>query len=316
MLNTLVSLKSYVGTIIIFVLFIISFVVMVATMSVPNVKFLTIPLTISLGIALMNCVVYLNNIIQFKEQNVEETGAQQQFKTCPEYWRKSTMYTGEQGNYTPVNVCKNSYEHPEDDSKTRYVSGSTLSNSTFFDNFKSSYSNTSNIDHLLSEMNTVTGFTEDFTDADYQGTQIDTLDAESNGYIVRGDTENTGRKVLYVGASNYDGYSNNTLSNIPGSHYHFISSMTSHSNNTAFAEHADNNGAVFHWHGDEPDDRASLMLSGECESNWICKDTSSSDGGLIINLDKLNSFSNQELCKHGREFHWVEAMNKCDMVNY
>ena len=61
-------------------------------MSVPNVKFLTIPLTISLGIALMNCVVYLNNIVKIREEEVDLANEPQQLNSCPEYWVKDTMY--------------------------------------------------------------------------------------------------------------------------------------------------------------------------------------------------------------------------------
>ena len=330
MLNTLVSLKSYVGTIIIFVLFIISFVVMVATMSVPNVKFLTIPLTISLGIALMNSVVYLNGIIKLKEDNVDETTEQQQFFTCPEYWIKSVMYNREaNGDYTPVNVCKNAYTHPENKNKTRYVSGSAIevdensNQASFFTNFKSGYSNAdgslSNVDALLVAMNSnnvvSSGGIEKFTDEStvYDGTAITQLNSESNGFIIRHDPyNNSDRRVLYTGSSNYDSQSNSTLSNIPGAHYHYISSMTRHSNNDILYPHGETIGAVYHWHDDQVDRRSDLELSGECLSNWICKD----NDGLIINLDNLNAFNNESLCKHGTQFHWVEAMNKCDVVSH
>ena len=326
MLNTLVSLKSYVGTIIIFVLFIISFVVMVATMSVPNVKFLTIPLTISLGIALMNCVVYLNNIVKLKEDNVSETGEQVQLYTCPEYWMKDIMYRKEGSSNIPVSVCKNAYTHPEDNTKTRYVGGSTLSNqngSSFFNNFKSTYSNDdtslSNIDDLLNEMNVETFVNEPFTNehTTYDGTTIRSLNYEttSNGesYIIRTDSNNTNsdRRVLYIGSSNYDSQSNG-LSNIPGAHYHYISSMTRHDNDFNLPEHADLVGAEYHWHGDHDGQMGGSEVPGECLSNWICKDDT--NGGLIINLEKLNEYGNENLCKHSKQFHWVEAMNKCDVV--
>ena len=333
MLNTLVSLKSYVGTIIIFILFIISFVVMVATMSVPNVKLLTIPLTISLGIALMNSVVYLNGIIKMKEDNVSETDEQQQFFTCPEYWIKSVMYNQEpNGDYTPVNVCKNAYPHPENDNKTRYVSGSAIevpgnsNQSSFFTNFKSGYSNAdnslSNVEVLLHAMNSNNennGIEEGFTTDEstvYDGTAITQLGSESNGFIIRNDPGNTNsdRRVLYTGSSNYDSQSNLSLSNILGAHYHYISSMTRHNNNDELHPHGDITGAVYHWHDDQVDPRDELQLSGECLSNWICTDTTNK--GLIINLDKLNNFDNESLCKHGTQFHWGEAMNKCDVVSY
>lgn len=331
MLNTLVSLKSYVGTIIIFILFIISFVVMVATMSVPNVKFLTIPLTISLGIALMNSVVYLNGIIKLKEDHVDETNEQIKLFTCPEYWIKSIMYTQKpDGNYTPVNVCKNAYPHPENENKTRYVGGSTIevtensNQSSFFTNFKSTYSNAdasfSNMEGLLNEMNnnnvasTLEGFTDESTV--YNGTAITQLNSESNGLIIRDDPDNrnSDRRVLYTGSSNYDSQSNSTLSTIPGAHYHYISSMTRHDNNSNLYPHNDINGAVYHWHDDQVDRRADLKLTAECEDNWICKDTT--NDGVIVNLDNLNTFSNQSLCKHGTQFHWVEAINKCDVVSH
>ena len=334
MLNTLVSLKSYVGTIIIFILFIISFVVMVATMSVPNVKFLTIPLTISLGIALMKSVVYLNGIIKLKEDNVNETDEQQQFFTCPEYWIKSVMYNQEpNGDYTPVNVCKNAYPHPENKNKTRYVSGSAIevpensNQSSFFTNFKSGYSNAdsslTNVNDLLNAMNSnnvvsgIEGFTDESTV--YDGTAITQLGSESNGFIIRNDPKNinSDRRVLYTGSSNYDSQSNSSLNIIPGAHYHYISSMTRHSNNDILHPHAETTGAVYHWHDDQVDSRYDLKLSGECLSNWICKDTTNdNDGGLIINLDNLNTFNNESLCKHGTQFHWVEAMNKCDVVSH
>jgi len=313
MLNTLVSLKSYVGTIIIFVLFIISFVVMVATMSVPNVKFLTIPLTISLGIALMNCVVYLNNIVKIREDDVDLTNETQQLNSCPEYWVKDTMYIkGENDEYEPKNICKNSYDHPDQDTYRRYVGGSMIDSdsnqSTFFNNFNSSHSNSTDSVALLQQMNI-----ESFVD-DVQVDE-DTGYVETSNQILRSNPEDLldNRRVLFVGHSNYDAESNNTMSNIPGHHYHFISSMTKHENTNPLVEH-DTNGAVFHWHDDMNNPLDSKLLSDNCASNWICKDEDTS--GVIINLDNLNAYQDNDfLCKSAREFHWVEAMNKCDMVN-
>lgn len=317
MLNTLVSLKSYVGTIVIFVLFIISFVVMVATMSVPNVKFLTIPLTVSLGIALMNCVVYLNNIVKIREEEVDTISQVQQLNSCPEYWVKDTMYIkGENDEYEPKTICKNFYDHPDQDTYRRYVGGSTLdpnsNQGSFYDNFKSSHSNPTDSTDLLAQMNTYSN-RETFVDDVH--VDEDTGSAETSNQILRSNPEDLldDRRVLFVGHSNYDAESNSTMSNIPGHHYHFISSMTKHNNSSSLVEHG-TDGAVFHWHDDMNNPLDSKLLSEDCASNWICKDQNT--GGLIINLDKLNSYQDNDfLCKNGREFHWVEAMNKCDMVN-
>lgn len=319
MLNTLVSLKSYVGTIIIFVLFIICFVVMVATMSVPNVKFLTIPLTISLGIALMNCVVYLNNIVKIREEEVDLANEPQQLNSCPEYWVKDTMYIkGENDEYEPKTICKNSYDHPDQDTYRRYVGGSLITSSSnqgsFYNNFKSSHSNQTDSVTLLEQMNAYSN-TETFVDGDGSvHVDEDTGFAETSNQILRSNPEDLldNRRVLFVGHSNYDTESN-TMSNIPGHHYHFISSMTKHDNRNPLVEHG-SNGAVFHWHDDMNNPLDSKLLSDNCASNWICKDEDTS--GLIINLDKLNAYQDNDfLCKSAREFHWVEAMNKCDMVN-
>ena len=327
MLNTLVSLKSYVGTIIIFVSFIICFVVLVATMSLPNVKFLTIPLTIMLGIALMNSVVYLNAIIKMKEEDVDVTNEQITLKSCPEYWVRDTMYkTNEDDTREPVTICKNYYDHPSKTSTTRYVGGSgnrnpeSDSNSSFFNNFVSSYSNTgdtspSNIDDLLATMNS-NDFSEAFTNEppDIYTSEM-TFDNESNNMLLTTSqvTDNT-QRVLYAGTSNFYQHSNQAISNVPGYHYHYISSMIRHNNDANFPEHARNNdGAAFHWHSQIDDQNTNTELPADCQSNWICKDATTN--GLMINLDELNSYSNNTLCRHGREFHWVESANKCDVVN-
>ena len=318
MLNTLVSLKSYVGTIVIFVLFIISFVVMMATMNVPNAKFLMAPLTVSLGFALMNSVVYLNAIIKLKEENVEETNEDIVLSTCPEYWIKDTMYTkNDQNEYIPKSICKNFYDHPTKPDYRRYVGGSTAlssdSNSSFFDNFKSTYTTTdgsspSNVADLFDVMNSDSDEqNEGFTDG------FDTRSNVSDDKLITQDPAltNDDRRVMYVSNSNYPSFSNVAISNIGGQHYHYISSMQLHDNAADFDEHQQV-GAVFHWH--EP--RASSMedreLTGLCASNWICNDNAT--GGVIMNLDELNGKENTELCKHARQFHWVEAMNKCDVA--
>lgn len=310
MLNTLVSLKSYIGTIVVFVLFIISFIVLVATFSVENIKFLLIPITISLGLALMNSVVYLQAIVNMKEDTVTNQDAQIMLKECPEYWIKDTMTRpNANGNMEYVDVCKNYMNDPKKQNVTRFVGGSASeSNGQFATNFGDGDTD-SNIDNVLSNLNDLSeGF------VDYMDTNTMEPGTESNNnLLVNSDENQDNRKVLYVGSSNYASQSNEAISNIPGSHYHFISSMTQHNNNTPLDEHNSNNGAVWHWHADPSTASSVEQMDQVCESNWICK--SSSSDGIIINLEQLNSQSNDTLCGNARQFHWVEAANKCDFAS-
>ena len=307
MLNTLISLKSYVGTIIVFVCFVITFIFLVATLQVPNIKFLLIPLTIGLGIALLNSVVYLNDIIRMKEGTVSSQNDPIDLKTCPEYWVKDTMKVGEDF----VDICKN--YNKIDEYTTKYVGGSTRESSSgsFYTNFIKDGDTSSNVESLLSTMN---GNSDTIIDEDTfidggPTTYFDDRTDSNNGVLRTPPGHNELKnKVTYMDApSNVDGYGDSNLQEIPGHHYHYISSMIHHDNTAA--GHAGMQGAKYHSHAQSEDTTgANTEMASVCSSNWICE----YDNGIVINLDELNTQSNNSLCSNARNFYWVEADNKCN----
>lgn len=294
MLNTLVSIKSYIGSLMIFLAFIVSFITLIATYNQPNIKYFLFPLLVSLGIALLNSVVYMNEIIKMKE-GVYANDVAVKLSSCPEYWVKGVMYDH---NKDPIDVCKNYFK--DDKGKMRYVGGSTRSEGKFHTNFKKE--GESNLQETLSNMNAVASTNTNENFVDYSIT---------NDNIIRNDSDSESSKLVAYVDSNHDQlsnvhqYENSNIQDIPGSHYHFISSMTQHSNNDNAHIGMSN---LWHWHDDTlstiPSD---LMLTNECASNWICE--SANDNGIIVNLNNLNN--RDDLCQHAEKFYWVEAANKC-----
>ena len=286
MLNTLVSIKSYLGTLMIFIAFIVSFITLVATYNQPNVKYLLFPLVVSFGIAVLNSVVYMRSIIDMKE-GVYTNDVAIKLESCPEYWIKDTMYN----NGDKVNVCKNYFT--DDKGKMNYVGGSAKTNGKFFDNFKGD--GDSNLTETLSNMNASN--VETFVD----------YSASKHNAIRTSYDDNNVNKLVAFSESNLDSFSNSNLSDIPGSHYHFISSMTHHDNDTH--SNIDNMEAdtKWHWHENNADISQSSVLPSDCTDKWICKEPI--DGGIIVNLDKLND--NYNKCGNADKFYWVEASNKC-----
>jgi hypothetical protein len=298
------------GTLIIFISFILSFITLIATFSIPNIKFLLLPLTIFLGIALLNAVVYLNDIIKLKEGEVESSNDQIELKTCPEYWVKDTMYVDEQ----PVDICRNYKAKEDDPTVIEYVGGSTAGSNSFLTNHNQKHMSATNTSELLNSMNADAndanadananaeeGF-QDFDASTYRGNKFLDEDAPDNG--------NT---VVYPSLSNNEeSYSNSNLIDIPGRHYHYISHMEDHSNSDAI--HTGFEGAGYHWHNNNQSPiNGKNILSEECASNWICE--SIPDNGIVININDLNTQSNNELCNNTNQFYWVEAANKCKFNN-
>ena len=296
MLNTLVSIKSYIGSLIIFISFIVSFVTMIATYDQPNIKFMLFPLVISLGIAVLNSIVYMNDIIKMKEGEYEND-VRIKLNSCPEYWVKDVMYTNTNQR---VNVCKNYFKDEKD--KMSYVGGSAKNTGKFHDNFKGT--SESNLGETLSNMNAINGRNPIATTEPF--TQPSIYEAENSG------DPNSEQKVRYEGDESIEN-SEVPLSDIDGKHYHYISSMETHSNNDDVdGTHSQIIGKAWHWHGGSTNPlSASRIISDDCSNKWIC----SKQDGIIINMDQLNAYSNNQICDQAEKFYWVEARNKCTANN-
>lgn len=327
MLNTLVSFKSYIGTLFIFIGFIVSFIVLIATLSIPNVKFFMLPITLAFGIALLNCVVYMNEIIKMKEKDFESASYPIHLKSCPEYWIKDVMYIENTDDFSrpkPVNVCKNFEKSKDKEFVTRYVGGSTVKtsadgepdNSTFFTNFNDhTDSNITTMEESLSNLNYYEDPIESFTSVEpFTDPPIgDESWSNAVGFTRHNEEDSSSdKKVTFLGDEVTD--QSSMLTNIPGSHYHHSCDVIYHGNESG--GHTDVEGQSYHEHRDTSSDSyLDSYLSSNCtgENTWICE--SERDKGIIINLDNLNrKLDNEYLCEKSKNFYWIEASNKCDFA--
>jgi hypothetical protein len=167
-----------------------------------------------------------------KEGTVSSQNDPIYLKTCPEYWVKDTM----KANDKFVDICKN-YNKTDVDT-TKFVGGSTKDNGSFFTNFKkeSDGDASSNVESLLSTMNNNSinpiGDEGDQIDSFIEGPiYFDERTGSNNGVTtIPEGTNELNNKVTYFNTPSNVDYVASNLKDIPGHHYHYISSMIHHDN--------------------------------------------------------------------------------------
>ena len=162
MLDSVVPFKAILGTCLIFVAFIITFIGLILTMnSESDIKWTLLPLLFGLGLAVIRCIQNIREIIKLKDEEATEDTKEVILKTCPEYWVKETIVVenskGEQKNTT---ICKNYHNfNSSGDSKEHHFVGGA--GAKFYETHKNelTYENTdenglSELEYLLDDFNT------------------------------------------------------------------------------------------------------------------------------------------------------------------
>ena len=315
--NYNVPAKMLFGTLVIFVFFILSFMILIGTYSDPLAKWLLLPTSISFGIALMQCLQNLKEFVDLKEDIAETEEASIILSTCPEYWVKDTVYvkdSAESSKHKAITVCKN-YART-DDNKMMFVGGSTRgdTSSTFVQNYGNSGETvtdvitTMNNQHSESKDTFVEGF---ISTGDQYLHKLVTDD--SNVKFSKTTKTNEDQMVTYYNADAVDSTwateSNDKMADTNIQHVHHTGDLIIHSH--ANDGHGDIQGPF--WHSHDYSDTVDPLEARDpdIEDKWISEHNSVK--GLEINLDKLNSASN--ICELVKDkFYWTEATNKCNFA--
>jgi hypothetical protein len=321
MFHTIVPTRALVGTFALFMLFLIIFMVLLSTKNMMlSLNWLLIPLILGVGIALINCIRNMQEIINATNENIEHKNMNVYLDSCPEYWIKDTIRvidpTSDSDNSNSdnvVNICKNYYM----DKKTgnyHFVGGSGTAFATNFSD------ETTSPPPTLSE--TLTTMNNKFIDKErpksvetfYAGIGDEETPLMQN--VLNPDKSTDERQVQFVTTDpNVLSMENEQLSSIQGNHIHHTGGITYHNNAD------DINGDGVHdavkglgWHVHDINNaganRRETMRGTEFTDGWIHEVPSSmSHRGIDINLDKLNEAAN--VCELSGHFYWTEADNKC-----
>lgn len=128
MFDSVVPFKAILGTCLIFVAFIVTFIGLVVTMnSDSGMSWFLLPLLAGLGFAVIRCIQNIREIIKLKDDEANEKDTKVILKTCPEYWVKDTVIVKkDDGDEQQVTICKNyhNFNSSGNDNEYHYVGGS------------------------------------------------------------------------------------------------------------------------------------------------------------------------------------------------
>jgi len=320
MIDSALPTKSLIGTLIILITFVISTIILLATLNDPYAKWFLLPLVMGLAISMIKCISNMQEYVNLLTDISNSTTREVILETCPEYWIKDTAFVeqeGDKANPIQTTICRN-YKTDED-GKTVYVGGSGKGgkDSTFVKNFGNPDQTFE--DTLDAMNNTLIEKEGQQTSETFVTHTVDDGVANVNQAIANGDggiykTDNPTYPNNYTtfvdrtrasGATPWESDSKNT-NEIGGSHYHHEGALIHHVNSNS--SHKDLNGAIWHSHDNDLQMDASSIVNSDITDKWIFS-RNSQIKGVELNLDKLNTASN--VCDLAKNFYWTEASNKC-----
>uniref|UniRef100_A0A6C0BS94 Uncharacterized protein n=1 Tax=viral metagenome TaxID=1070528 RepID=A0A6C0BS94_9ZZZZ len=339
---TVVPLKAIFGTFVLLAVFIVLFIIMVSTFSIPEPKFLLIPLVSSIGIALLGSIQNIQEIVNLKESNLTDREFAVILNTCPEYWIKDTVKVrnGDTNDYTDINICKNYSNNEKGNlqfaggSGEKFVSNFNPTPGSFVDESGNALTGTigseQKLDSVIYKLNSAMKTSTTTTAAD--GTAIcppaaspaaspaaETFTTNEPIYLhdmtsgVTKSNPNNGdddRRVTFYDHPIGD-HSETSLQEITGGkHVHYKGSVIMHNNDDAIHSGLDIQGLGYHNHSSHTLLADSFRNDTSYSQNWINRaPDSSSHQGVEINLDRLNTAGN--ICDLASHFVWNEARNEC-----
>ena len=320
--NYNVPAKMLFGTLVIFVFFILSFMVLIGTYSDPLAKWLLLPVTISFGVALMRCLNNLKEYVDLKEEIAEAEEKHIILTTCPDYWVKDTVYVNQPSVSTKpkaITVCKN-YARTEDNKMT-FVGGSTRKNTNEVSKFVQNYGSLDSLNSKHTEIDT-----QNMLESTANGSKCDAVvenfistgdqylsqivEGDSNIKFRMTDKANEDQLVTYYNKDATDAsWMSESNNMVDIKHFHHTGDVIIHDHTSAGHEDVNNPS----WHSHDYDSTLSThqLRGADINDKWIYENTDV--GGVEINMDKLNQASN--LCELANKFYWTEATNKCTFAN-
>lgn len=127
MFDSVVPFKAILGTCLIFVAFIVTFIGLVLTMnSDSGMSWFLLPLLVGMGFAVIRCIQNIREIVKLKDEEANEEDKKVILKTCPEYWVKDTVLVDSDGEQKSITICKNyhNFNSSGNDMEYHYVGGS------------------------------------------------------------------------------------------------------------------------------------------------------------------------------------------------
>ena len=127
MFDSVVPFKAILGTCLIFVAFIVTFIGLVVTVnSDSGMSWFLLPLLTGLGFAVIRCIQNIREIVKLKDDEANEEDKKVILKTCPEYWVKDTVIVKKDDDEQQVTICKNyhNFNSSGNDNEYHYVGGS------------------------------------------------------------------------------------------------------------------------------------------------------------------------------------------------
>jgi hypothetical protein len=341
---TVVPLKAIFGTFVLLAVFIVLFIIMVSTFSIPEPKFLLIPLVSSIGIALLGSIQNIQEMVNSKESNLTDREFAVILNTCPEYWIKDTIKVrnGDTNDYTDINICKNYSNNEKGNlqfaggSGEKFVSNFNPNPGSFFnketgDVISGNITSQQKLDSVIYKLNEEM---EDSRTTAADGTTTcapataapataapatDTFTTNEPIYLhdmtsgVTKSNPNNGdddRRVTFYDHDATGDHSESDLLDIGGKHVHYKGSVIMHANNDQIHTGLDIQGLGYHNHSSHTLLSDSFRNDTSYSQNWINRaPDSSSHHGVEINLDRLNTAGN--ICDLASHFVWNEARNEC-----
>jgi hypothetical protein len=266
---TVVPLKAIFGTFVLLAVFIVLFIIMVSTFSIPEPRFLLIPLVSSIGIALLSSIQNIQEMVNLKESNLTDREFAVILNTCPEYWVKDTVkvQNGDTNDYMDINICKNYSNNEKGNlqfaggSGTHFVSNFNPEPNVFYDTdgvvitepntdqklnsviYKLNNKLTSSTTTTAADGTTVC--TESFTAATPYLHEMASGVTRSNPN--NGDDDR--RVSFYNLEDGRDSSSDETsLENIPGKHVHYKGNVIMHDNSDTLHTGMELQGLAYHNH--------------------------------------------------------------------
>ena len=330
---TVVPLKAIFGTFVLLAVFIVLFIIMVSTFSIPEPRFLLIPLVSSIGIALLSSIQNIQEMVNLKESNLTDREFAVILNTCPEYWVKDTVkvQNGDTNDYMDINICKNYSNNEKGNlqfaggSGTQFVSNFNPEPDVFYNKDDGVViadpdpDTDQKLDSVIYKLNdkmtssTTTTAADGTTVCTESFTAVTPYLHEMASGVTRSNPNNgdDDRRVSFYGlADGHDSSDETELTSIAGDHVHYKGNVIMHANSDPLHVGMDLQGLAYHNHSSHTPSSDSFRNDGSYSQNWINRaPSSSSHRGVEINLDRLNTAGN--ICDLASHFVWSEARNEC-----
>jgi hypothetical protein len=316
MFDTLIPFTSIIGTVLIFVAFVTSALMMIGTVQMKNMRWFFMPLTLALGIALLRSVDNMRNMVNLITEKTKKQKKNVFLTSCPDYWIKDTILVGDiSGDISSVNICKN--YTLDANGNYQFVGGS---GDTFKNNFVPSATDMDDAMKKLNDMHPSTVKDDTVVVDNFVNSIPDVTDKIDPAVHLTGNVHTDSHetepdnRVSYFSSTedlNDPTYNNVAIAQLPGAHIHYTGNIQIHNNSDGDPVHDSEQGAVWHSHAtNQNHPEKPKVMPSEYHDKWIFETQSDEHKGVEINLDRLNAAGNK-VCDLSRNLYWTEAYNKC-----